>query len=59
MMSDAKKIELANALLFLIRNETGIEVNDNDTIHIDEPTLIRIDKEDDNSVMIFVDEQIK
>lgn len=58
-MSDAKKIELANALLFLIRNETGIEVNDNDTIHIDEPTLIRIDKEDDNSVMIFVDEQIK
>ena len=58
-MSDAKKIELANALLFLIRNETGIEVNDNDTIHIDEPTLIKIDKEDDNSVMIFVDEQIK
>ena len=58
-MSDAKKIELANALLFLIRNETGIEVNDNDTIHIDEPTLIRIDRENDNSIMIFVDEQIK
>lgn len=60
-MTDTKKIELANAVLKLIEYETRIHLdtlNDGLTIAIDDPTLIRLEKEGMPSIFIFVDEQI-
>lgn len=57
-MSDAKKIELADKVLALIQYETTAIINDDDIIADDEPTLLRIDRANDTSIMIFVDEKL-